>query len=211
VIHQVHTVQQAEEAAERGVDAIIAQGSEAGGQGLALGVGTMPLIPQVVDAVDPIPVLAAGGVAEGRGLAAALVLGAAGANIGTRFVASSEASAGEEWKQTLVSSRSEEVVRFEEWQEIFPRAPDAYAATPRVLRSAFVDKWRGQTEAVREAAPALREELLAVVGEHRLDKILAFGGQTAGLVNEIAPAETIVREIVADAEQALRHPLQLKG
>ena len=120
VIHQVHTVQQAEEAAERGVDAIVAQGSEAGGQGLALGVGTMVLVPQVVDAVSPIPVLAAGGVADGRGLAAALVLGAQGVNIGTRFVASEEASSDDAWRQRLLSSSSEDVVRFEEWQEIFP-------------------------------------------------------------------------------------------
>jgi nitronate monooxygenase/enoyl-[acyl-carrier protein] reductase II len=93
VIHQVHTVGQAREAAELGVDAIFAQGAEAGGQGMALGVGAMALLPQVADAVDPIPVLAAGGVADGRGLAAALVLGAQGANVGTRFIASEEASA----------------------------------------------------------------------------------------------------------------------
>ena len=87
VVHQVHTVSQARRAAELGVDVIIAQGSEAGGQGMALGAGAMALIPQVVDAVAPIPVLAAGGVADGRGLAAALVLGAQGANVGTRFLA----------------------------------------------------------------------------------------------------------------------------
>jgi enoyl-[acyl-carrier protein] reductase II len=84
VIHQVHAVGQAREAAALGVDVVIAQGSEAGGQGMAGGVGAMALVPQVVDAVAPIPVLAAGGVADGRGLAAALVLGAAGANVGTR-------------------------------------------------------------------------------------------------------------------------------
>jgi enoyl-[acyl-carrier protein] reductase II len=212
VIHQIHTVEQAEEAAERGVDAIIAQGSEAGGQGMALGVGAMALIPQVVDAVAPIPVLAAGGVADGRGLAAALVLGAQGANMGTRFVASSEASASEEWKQAVLSSRSEDVVRFEEWQEIFPhKTAAAYRATPRVLRSPFVDEWRGRPEAVREAAPGLHAELMTVVREHRLDKILQFGGQTAGLIREIAPAEQIVRELVAGAEEALTRALQLKG
>jgi hypothetical protein len=76
VIHQVHTVRQAREVAEQGVDVIIAQGSEAGGQGMAAGVGAMALVPQVVDAVDPVPVVVAGGVADGRGLAAALALGA---------------------------------------------------------------------------------------------------------------------------------------
>src|ERR687889_2667361 len=80
VIHQIHTVGQARRAAELGVDVIIAQGSEAGGQGMALGVGAMALLPQVADAVDPIPVLAAGGVAGGRRGGAALGHGGPGAN-----------------------------------------------------------------------------------------------------------------------------------
>ena len=211
VIHQIHTVQQAEEAAARGVDAIIAQGSEAGGQGMALGVATMALVPQVVDAVSPIPVLAAGGIADGRGLAAALVLGAQGVNMGTRFITSSESSADDAWREAVLSSSSEQAVRFEEWAEVFPRADAAYPATPRVLRSPFVDGWRGRPEAVRAAAPELREEILAVVGEHRLDKILQFAGQTAGLVHEVAPAATIVHEIVAGAEAALSEAFRLQG
>jgi len=203
VIHQVHTVQQAQEAVERGVDTIIAQGSEAGGQGMALGVATMALVPQVVDAVTPIPVVAAGGIADGRGLAAALVLGAQGVNVGTRFITSSESSADEAWRQAVISASSEQAVRFEEWAEVFPRKAKAYPATPRVLRSPFVDDWRGRPEAVRAAAPELREEILAAVGEHQLDKILRFAGQTAGLIHEVAPAATIVQEIVAGAEAAL--------
>ena len=126
VIQQVHTVTQAREAAALGVDVVIAQGSEAGGQGMAAGVGTMALVPQVVDAVAPIPVLAAGGVADGRGLAAALVLGAAGVNVGTRFLASEEASTDEGWKQRIIDAESEDTVRFETWGAIVPpprRAP----------------------------------------------------------------------------------------
>ena len=211
VIHQVHTVQQAEAAADRGVDAIIAQGSEAGGQGLALGVGTMALIPQVVDAVSPIPVLAAGGIADGRGLAAALVLGAQGVNIGTRFVASHEAASDDPWRQLVLSGRSEDVVRFEEWQEIFPaEKPGAYSFAPRVLRSPFVDEWRGRADAVREAAPRLREELSALVREQRIDKVLPFGGQTVGLIHDIAPAAQIVHEIVSEAERALADAVRLR-
>jgi enoyl-[acyl-carrier protein] reductase II len=129
VVHQVHTVEQALRVADLGVDAIIAQGSEAGGQGLALGVGAMALVPQVADAVDPIPVLAAGGVADGRGLAAALVLGAQGANVGTRFLASHEASADEAWKQSILEARSQDAVRFEAWKEISP--PRVKAPTRR--------------------------------------------------------------------------------
>ena len=94
-------MEQAREAARQGVDVVIAQGSEAGGQGLVEGVGSLALVPQVVDAVAPTPVLAAGGVADGRGLAAALALGAAGVNVGTRFLASQEASASQAWKRTM--------------------------------------------------------------------------------------------------------------
>jgi enoyl-[acyl-carrier protein] reductase II len=140
------------------------------------------------------------------------VLGAHGVNIGTRFIASSEASADDEWRQGVLSSPSDEVVRFEEWQEIFPReSAAAYPATPRVLRSPFVDKWRGRPEAVREAAPELREEILAAVQEHRLDKILQFAGQTTGLIDEVVPAERIVRELVGEAEQALTETVRLIG
>ena len=93
VMLQVTTVAQAVEAAERGVDVIIAQGGEAGGY--CGSVSTMALVPQVVDAVSPIPVVAAGGIFDGRGIAAALMLGAVGVNMGTRFLASKEAPISE--------------------------------------------------------------------------------------------------------------------
>ena len=93
VMQQITTVQQAAVAAERGADIIVAQGGEAGGYGGS--VATLALVPQVVDAVRPVPVVAAGGMADGRGLAAALVLGAAGVNLGTRFLASQESPIGQ--------------------------------------------------------------------------------------------------------------------
>ncbi|MBI3325685.1 MAG: nitronate monooxygenase [Nitrospinae bacterium] len=109
VMQQVHTVQQARQAAERGVDVMIAQGGEAGGHGGT--VATFALLPQVVDAVSPIPVVAAGGIADGRGLAAALVLGAQGINIGTRFLASVEAPISQGWKKCIVEANSEDAVK----------------------------------------------------------------------------------------------------
>ena len=90
VMQQVNTVQQAQRAAEGGADIIVAQGGEAGGYGGS--VSTLALVPQIVDAVHPIPVLAAGGIADGRGMAAAMLLGAAGVNLGSRFLASAELS-----------------------------------------------------------------------------------------------------------------------
>jgi enoyl-[acyl-carrier protein] reductase II len=204
VIHQVHTVAQARQAAELGVDVVIAQGGEAGGQGMAGGVGAMTLVPQVVDAVAPIPVLAAGGVADGRGLAAALVLGAAGANVGTRFLASEEASAHEEWKRRIVDSGSEDTVRFEAWSSIVPPpAPGAYQVVPRVLRSGFVDEWEARPADAAAQAERLLAEIMGAVRGGRAHEILAFTGQTAGLIGDVRPAAEIVRDLVTGAERAL--------
>ena len=212
VVHQVHTVEQARRAAELGVDAIIAQGAEAGGQGMALGVGAMALIPQVVDAVVPIPVLAAGGVADGRGLAAALVLGAQGANVGTRFLASEEASADDKWKQAILHTESEEVVRFEVFNEILPpRSDRAYETVPRVMRTVFVEEWQGRPEAARRESERLRAELMSAIKERRPHEFLPFTGQTAGIIRDILPAAEIVRKMVAEAEQALERAATLRG
>jgi enoyl-[acyl-carrier protein] reductase II len=204
VVHQVHTVRQARQAAEHGVDAIIAQGGEAGGQGLAHGPSTMVLVPQVVDAVAPIPVLAAGGIADGRGLAAALVLGAQGANIGTRFLASNEASASGDWKQAVLTTESEDVIRFEVWKEIMPAASaGAYPTVPRVLPTSFVAEWQERPDEARRQAEKLRGEIMDAVREGRVHEIAPFAGQTAGMVHDILPAAEIVRRLVAKAEIAL--------
>src|SRR4249920_1285601 len=109
VMQQVTTVQQAQLAAEHGADIIVAQGGEAGGY--AGVVSTMSLVPQVVDAVGPVPVVAAGGIADGRGIAAAVILGAAGVNLGSRFLASAESPVGERWKKALVTYPSEDWIQ----------------------------------------------------------------------------------------------------
>jgi enoyl-[acyl-carrier protein] reductase II len=101
-VEQVTTVTQAREAAEAGVDVIVAQGGEGGG--FSGSIGTLALVPQVVDAVAPIPVVAAGGITDGRGLAAAIALGAQGVNIGTRFLASVESRIPGGWKQAIVAA-----------------------------------------------------------------------------------------------------------
>ena len=204
VIHQVHTVGQAREAAARGIDVFIAQGSEAGGQGMAAGVGAMAFVPQVVDAVAPTPVLAAGGVADGRGLAAALVLGAAGANVGTRFLASAQAGAPDSWKRRIVEIESEQAVRFEAWSAIMPPAANGYDVVPRVIRTDFVARWQGRAGEAAGQAEQLREQIMGAVRRGRPDELTPFTGQTAGLITEILPAGEIVRGMVAEAEEALR-------
>ena len=206
VIHQVHNIGQARDAAELGVDVVIAQGSEAGGQGMAAGVGTMALVPQAVDAVAPIPVLAAGGVADGRGLAAALALGAAGANVGTRFLASQEASTDEAWQRQIVAAESDDAVRFEAWSAIMPpRPPGAYDVVPRVLRTDFVREWESRPAEAAAAADRLRSELMGAVREGRAHELVPFTGQSAGLIRDVRTAAAIVGDLVAEAERALDH------
>ena len=153
IICQVQTLAQAREAAAAGADIIIAQGRDAGGHS-GMTRGTMGLVPAVVDAVAPIPVVAAGGIADGRGLAAALALGAAGVSMGTRFTASREslwdqamkaatlAAGGDQTEQTRVF----DVVRGAPWPAIYPG---------RALRNAFSARWHG------------REEALAAISRHR--------------------------------------------
>src|ERR1700726_4912550 len=119
-MHQVTTRKQAQQAVDRNVDVIVAQGSESAGfggfvSGLALG-------PQVVDVAGSIPVLAAGGIADGRGMAAALMLGAQGINIGTRFLTSAEAPIADDWKRALLTADSEETLKFDAWHAVFPLA-----------------------------------------------------------------------------------------
>jgi enoyl-[acyl-carrier protein] reductase II len=205
VIHQVHTVAQAREAAERDVDVVIAQGSEAGGQGMAAGVGTMTLVPQVVDAVAPIPVLAAGGIADGRGLAAALALGAAGANVGTRFLASEEAAAEDDWKRRIAEVESEDVVRFHGWSAIMPpRPPGAYDVVPRVIRTDFVAEWESRREDVAAEAERLQAEIMGAVRGGRTHEVVPFTGQSAGMITDVQPAAKIVETMVAEARRVVQ-------
>ncbi len=207
VMHQVGTVEQARRAVEEGVDVIIAQGSEAGG--FSGTVTTLVLVPQIVDAVGAVPVVAAGGIADGRQLAAAIALGAQGTNIGTRFLASQEAPIREEWEQGIVSGSSEDTVKVDFWATLFPSDERAYPTTPRVLPSDYINEWRDRSEEVRQQADRLREQMVAAMQENRWDILLPFAGQSVGLIHEILPAAEIVRRIVAEAEEALQRVARL--
>jgi nitronate monooxygenase/enoyl-[acyl-carrier protein] reductase II len=206
-INQVHDVEQAVVAVEQGADALIAQGEEAGGFGG--GTGSMALIPQVADAVAPIPVAAAGGIVDGRGLAAALLLGAAGVNIGTRFLAADETEVSEDWKQRIVDARSEDTVRALFAEQVFPPVgPGGYEGkTPRVLRTDWVDRYNADPQAVVTDRERLAAELVNAVKEGRGHELVPFTGQTAGMIDAVQPAREIVTQMVADAEELLaRYP-----
>jgi enoyl-[acyl-carrier protein] reductase II len=200
-MQQVGSVQEATQAAERGVDVVIAQGSESGGYGGF--VSALALVPQVVDAVAPIPVIAAGGVADGRGLAAVLMLGAQGVNIGTRFVASNEALVDDEWKRAIVAAASEDAVKLEFWNSLMPVKPGMYETLPRALRTPFVDEWNARREDAEREAESLLAQVRASVQERRSHEFVPFTGQSAGLIQEVLPAAEIVARFVAEAEAAL--------
>jgi enoyl-[acyl-carrier protein] reductase II len=202
VMHQVTTVQQATDAAERGVDVIIAQGGESGGYGGT--VSTMALVPQVVDAVHPLPVLAAGGISDGRGLAAALMLGAQGVNIGTRFLASAESPIPEGYKQVIVTAKSEDAVKADVWNDIMPLPGAAgYFTVPRALRTPFLDQWQQHREEARREQQRLQEEVMAAAQSGRIHEMAPFAGQTAGAISDVLPVAKIMEQIVNEAERAL--------
>jgi enoyl-[acyl-carrier protein] reductase II len=201
VVHQVTTVAQARQAAERGVDVIIAQGGEAGGYGGV--VATLALVPQVVDAVNPLPVVAAGGIADGRGLAAALMLGAVGVNVGTRFLASEEAQVNPAWKQTIVDAAAEDAVRVDVLNDIMPLpGRDGYGTVLRSIRTPFIDTWLDRRdEAKRDES--LRKDVPTYFTQGRVHELFPAAGQSAGLVHDIVPAREIVRRLVTEARHAL--------
>jgi nitronate monooxygenase/enoyl-[acyl-carrier protein] reductase II len=195
-------MQQARQAADRGADVIIAQGSEAGGHGG--NVTALALIPQVVDAVSPIPVVASGGIADGRGLAAALVLGAAGVNIGTRFLASEEAPISKVWKQMIVRAASEDAVKFLAWNDIMPpMTSGGYETSLRAIRTPFINHWQQHRDEAKQEAERLRAELLDAIQQGKQHELVPGAGQSAGLIGDILPVREIVRQMVVDAEQAL--------
>lgn len=201
-VQQIHTVDQARHAADDGADVIIAQGNEAGGFGGA--PGTIVLVPQVVDAVHPVPVVAAGGIGDGRGLAAALVLGASGVNVGTRFLTSSEAEVPHSWKEAIVGARSEDTIRASFANLLVPPpSSGAFDASPRVLRVPFVNEWIGRDDEVARDRERLGAEVMTAVREGRPHDVLPITGEVAGMATEILPAAEIVTRMVREADEVL--------
>ena len=208
-VQQVHTRVQAELVAERGVDVIIAQGTEAGG--FTGTVAMTVLVLEVIDAVSPIPVVAAGGIGDGRGVAAALVLGADGVNLGTRFLASEEASVGQDWKKAILAAQSQDAVKVDVWDRIFPKpGGGAFDVVPRALGSPFIEEWERRGDDATREADRLQAEMMTAAQQERFEEVVPFTGQTAGLISEVLPAGEIVHQLVLEAEDTLRRVSRLQ-
>lgn len=201
VFAQVQTVAQAIRAAEAGVDVIVAQGTEAGGHtGQA---GSLALLPAVVDAVGDVPVVAAGGIADGRGLAAVLLLGASGGWLGTRFVASEEWG-GSRWEQEAVLAATADDTRRTSVYDQVRGAPFPDGIADRVLRNAFNTTWEGRPQEVAAQREELLRELEAAAERGDPTVVDISAGVAVGLIRSLEPAGDIVRRIVAEAERVLR-------
>jgi nitronate monooxygenase len=199
LIVQVTTTAEARRALDVGADVLVAQGTEAGGHGG--GRSTLPFVPAVVDIAGGVPVLAAGGIADGRGLAAVLVLGAAGALIGTRFEATTEALINAEEAKAITAAEASDTVR----GRVADVAADAgWPATypARTLRNAFTDAWRDREDELSADAEALAS-FRAGVDRADMDYVPIWAGEAVDLITELDTATALVPRISAEAVRAL--------
>jgi NAD(P)H-dependent flavin oxidoreductase YrpB (nitropropane dioxygenase family) len=215
VFLQVGSVDEAVAGAKAGVDAIIAQGVEAGGHvkgTTALSV----LLPAIVDAVGPLPVIGSGGIADGRGLVSALSLGAQGVSLGTRFLASVEANASSAYKKRVISAQAEDTIHLKHFDVGWSDAPH------RVLRNASVACWERagrpasgqrpgdgtvlgtmQSGGTTIEIPAYSAYLPERDVTADVEQMALYAGQSCSLVDAVLPAAQIVAEIVRDASAAM--------
>lgn len=210
-LHTVQSPDDARRAVDAGVDVVVAQGWEAGGHVVGE-VATLPLVPAVVDAVAPVPVIAAGGIGDGRGLAAVLMLGAQAGWLGTRFIAAEETASHAMYRNRIIAAQPGDAVRttcFDGgWRD----------AAHRVLRNSTLDAWNAAGSPAAPERPGEGEEISTyldaplprynalmpmpgMTGD--LDELALYAGQSAGLVHDVRPAAEIVATIVSEAEQTL--------
>lgn len=212
VMQTVGSADAARAAVDGGADIVVAQGWEAGGH-VQSEVATLPLIPRVADAVN-VPVIAAGGIADGRGVAAVLTLGAAGAWLGTRFVATEEARTHEQYRQSVTDASETDTVASTVFDVGWPEA------THRVLTNSTVAAWEAagrpppgdrpnEGEVVAEMADGMELPRYSIAMpmpgmQGSLEALALYAGQSAGLTETVAPASAVVTDLVSEAESAIR-------
>ncbi|MEA2656618.1 MAG: enoyl-[acyl-carrier protein] reductase [Chloroflexota bacterium] len=195
VVHQVTTPEEAGQVASDGADVVVAQGTEGGGH---VGVmSTLPLVPQVVDVVNTVPVLAAGGIADGRGLAAVLMLGAQGALIGTRFLATPEARGRGQSKDVILNALGSQTMASKFFDDVLGvRWPGALV---RSIRNPLLDRWAQRQQDWALAADQIKPSLEAAMAAGNF----VLAGESAGLIHDIVPAGELVQRIAREAEALL--------
>lgn len=197
LICQVQTLEQSIEVKEQGADIIVAQGTEAGGHGSTEPL--LSLLPSVLNAVDNIPIVAAGGLTDGHDVRKVISLGAQGALIGTRFYASEESLGTNEQKQRIVEALSEETVR----TRVFDYArgynwPQPY--TGRALKNAFYQKWHGQADMFNKITTVEKEAYDKAAQQNNFDVAGIFVGEGVGRIKKIISVAQIMKNICAQAK-----------
>jgi nitronate monooxygenase len=212
VIAMVATVRDAERVVSSGVDAVVAQGAEAGGHrsfgvkpasGEEAAVGTMVLVPEIVDAVG-VPVVAAGGIADGRGIAAALALGASGAMLGTRFVATKEPQAAAFWKQAIVEARGDQTAITDVFTGLYARA------IPNTFAAAYAASGAPVLPSLLQSSTA-QDVYAASAAQGNRDYFPLLAGQSSGLIRNLPGAAEVVASLVAETGSALAAAAQRAG
>jgi nitronate monooxygenase len=201
-ICQVQSIEMATQAVAAGADILVAQGTEAAGHGASRGLIT--LVPEVIDAVGAdVPVVAAGGVADGRGLAAALMLGAAGVLMGTRFYATREAAGAAEAKRRITQAGGDATVRGMVFDITRQRSWPA-PFTGRCLRNAHVDRWQGRELELMHRVDQVAAEFAIARNAGDYDVLPVIAGEAVGLVHDIASAGEVIERVVAQAAALLQ-------
>jgi NAD(P)H-dependent flavin oxidoreductase YrpB (nitropropane dioxygenase family) len=200
VMYMAGEVPEALRAADAGADVIVAQGTEAGGH---VGwMASLPLLPMMVKAVAPLPVLCAGGIADGRGLAAALALGAEGVLLGTRFMATPEAPIHPNFKQAIVESDGHDTVLTEipdlASQRVWP------GAMSRAQRNGFIERWAGREWALRQNAQEIGKQVSAARAAGDINNASLSFGQDAGLIDSIKSVREVIQDIIGEAEDIIK-------
>jgi nitronate monooxygenase len=199
VVCQVRTIDDARRAAAAGVDVVTAQGTEAGGHtGL---MSTLPLVPAVVDAVAPVPVIAAGGIGDGRSIAAALMLGADGVWIGTRLLATRESGVPDDHKARVLAAGGEDTVLTDVF-DIATGMPWPPGVSGRAVRNRFVDQWQNREEELRAWAGEHRDDYLRRM-QTDVEESAVWAGEAASFVTKVESATAVVRELVLHATEVL--------
>lgn len=208
LICQVQSLAEALEVKNKGADFIVTQGSEAGGHGKSQR-STLSLTKGVIDHLPNTPVIAAGGIADGKSLAAMLSLGAVGASIGSRFYASTESMADNILKNKIVESRGDDTQRTQAF-DIIREIPWPPEYTGRALKNVFTTKWHDNETELKRQLHQHQAKFFSEQQSNNLDSAIIWAGECIDSIHAIQSAETIINEMVSHAKHSLENPAYIR-